>query len=330
MRFDAGGEVWKRTQRLLQEVILQAGSWLGRERADGASEHVLELYFQCAKFLAIGNEATDEYFSISEVSAEVQRTKLFCINPARFIRGALGPYRSVVFFSATLQPADYFEELLIGGDEERMRAQFPSPFPAENLFLKVNASISVRFRDREMTLGKVVDAINDLVVGKVGNYLVFFPSYDYMEAAYGAYRGAFPQVEVDIQSRSMSEANRVAFIDSFALDPDALRLRFAVMGGLFGEGIDLVGDRLIGAAVVGVGLPQLSLERDLIRDYFDELNGRGFEYAYRIPGMIRVMQAVGRVIRTETDRGSVLLIDSRYGEAAYRALMPAWWEPRWE
>jgi len=187
--------------------------------------------------------------------------------------------------------------------------------------------IRTHFKARAETLSEVVEAIRALVQGRAGNYLVYLPSYQYLTAVQEQFHAMEPTVPMLVQSPGMSERERGAFLAAFGVEHGETLVGFAVMGGIFGEGIDLVGDRLIGAVIVGVGLPQLCVERDLIRDYFQEKGGRGFEYAYTFPGMNRVLQATGRVIRSETDRGAVLLIDARFAELRYRRLFPHFWQP---
>ena len=173
----------------------------------------------------------------------------------------------------------------------------------------------------------MVRAIATLVAGRAGNYLVYLPSYQYLTSVVAGFQSVCPEVPLRVQRTGMTEAEREQFLAAFAAEPGGTLVGFAVMGGIFGEGIDLVGDRLIGAVMVGVGLPQLEAERDLIADYFEAHHRNGFDYAYTFPGMNRVLQAIGRVIRSETDRGVVLLIDRRFGEPRYRRLFPAGWRP---
>jgi DNA excision repair protein ERCC-2 len=204
--------------------------------------------------------------------------------------------------------------------------QLPSPFPPENLPVFVHDRIQTQFKARAESLGAVVEAIGTLVQGRRGNYLIYFPSYQYLNAVLQEFQARCPSVQVLVQQPGMSEPQRDAFLAAFAVEHGQTLAGFAVLGGIFGEGIDLVGERLIGAVIVGVGLPQLCAERDLIRDYFQQQNAAGFDYAYTFPGMNRVLQAIGRVIRSETDRGVVLLIDARFHETRYRRLFPAWWQ----
>ena len=254
------------------------------------------------------------------------RVRLFCLDPSFLLRQALARGKAAVFFSATLTPIDYYRALLGGSDEDPW-LQLPSPFPPQHLAVLVQDRIRTHLKARAETLSDVVQAIASLVEGRRGNYLAYFPSYQYLTAVQEQFHALHPAVPILVQRPGMSEPEREAFLAAFAAEHGETLLGFAVMGGVFGEGIDLVGDRLIGAIIVGVGLPQLCVERDLIRDYFEERTGAGFDYAYTFPGMNRVLQATGRVIRSETDRGVVLLIDARFKEQRYRRLFPAWWQP---
>jgi Rad3-related DNA helicase len=231
---------------------------------------------------------------------------------------------ATIFFSATLTPVEYYRALL-GGAAADPVLQLSSPFPSANLGVLIQDRIQTHFKGRTESLGEVVAAIGALVAGRPGNYLVYFPSYQYLNDALVVFQARHPSAAVLVQRPGMTEAARAAFLAAFSVEPAGTLVGFAVLGGIFGEGIDLVGERLIGVVVVGVGLPQLSVERDLIRDYFARQAAPAFEYAYTFPGMNRVLQAVGRVIRSETDRGLVLLIDARFNELRYRRLFPAWW-----
>ena len=200
-----------------------------------------------------------------------------------------------------------------------------SPFPKENLAVLLHHQIRTDFRGRDSSYATVAQTIGALVASRPGNYLIFFSSFKYLEAVRSEFQREHPFLPVISQSPSMPEHERHNFLLAFQSDAARPLLGFAVLGGVFGEGIDLVGERLVGAVIVGVGLPQLCLERDLIREYFNQKNGLGFEYAYAYPGLNRVIQAAGRVIRSETDRGVVLLIDTRFAQPLYRELLPQWW-----
>jgi Rad3-related DNA helicase len=191
--------------------------------------------------------------------------------------------------------------------------------------LLAHEKIQTTLRTRGESFEAVAESITALVRERNGNYLVYFPSYEYMKRVLERFSALFPEVETVAQTGGMREEEREHFLARFGNGPERTLVAFAVLGGIFGEGIDLVGERLIGVVVVGVGLPQICLERDLIREYWQNAGRSGFDYAYTFPGMNRVLQAAGRLIRSETDRGTVLLIDERFGRRPQRDLFPDWW-----
>jgi DNA excision repair protein ERCC-2 len=322
----APGDVPALFLRLLRECLGVAEAWLARNERAEFREALLQLYFRAAAFLRVA-EAFDERFAVlREEAGEDVRLKLFCRDPARSLRKALDGGGAAVFFSATFSPLEFFLELL-GGDETDATLQLPSPFPEENLRVLIHDRIATNFRSRDSTFDAVAAAVAALVEARRGNYLVYFPSYRYLTEVLARLRSSRPALRVLVQEPAMAEPAREAFLAAFRADADDTLTGFAVMGGIFGEAIDLVGERLIGAVVVGVGLPQIGPERDAIRDYFETTRGAGFDYAYVFPGMNRVLQAAGRVIRSERDRGIVLLIDERFAQARHRRLLPAWWRP---
>jgi Rad3-related DNA helicase len=250
---------------------------------------------------------------------------LYCLDPSGQLSEALCRAEASILFSATLTPTDYFADIL-GGGKGAVSVSFRSPFPSENLCVAVADGVSTRFEDRENSYKRVASCIAATVSAKAGNYMVFFPSYSFMERVHKIFSAKYPQVKTFLQKRSMTYAERDAFLDSFKDDSGRLRIGFCVLGGSFSEGIDLPGRRLIGALVVGVGLPGISDENNIIRDYYEEKSGFGYDYAYTYPGMNSVLQAVGRVIRTESDRGIAVLIDDRYADPKYRTLFPQEWK----
>jgi DNA excision repair protein ERCC-2 len=221
---------------------------------------------------------------------------------------------------------DYFREVL-GCSDRALELKVPSPFPSGNLCVLVMNRASTLYRRREETRELVVRCLAAFVGRRKGNYLLFFPSYQYLSMVLDPFLNDSQGFDVVVQEPGMNEADRTDFLNRFTANPGRTLAGFAVMGGIFGEAIDLVGDRLTGAAIVGVGLPGLSQERDLVRDYYGDKLGRGFEFAYSYPGINRVLQAAGRVIRSETDRGAVLLIDERFSRYHYRRLLPSAWSP---
>ena len=230
-----------------------------------------------------------------------------------------------MFFSATLTPADYFSDILGGGKDSRS-VSLPSPFPRENLGLYALTSVSTRFEDRDKSYKKIVGAIAATVAARRGNYIVYFPSYKYMQSVSDIFTARYPNVPVSIQRSGMTRQEREEFLSFFEDDVGRLRVGFCVLGGSFSEGVDLPGGRLIGTLIVGVGLPGLSAERNIIRDYFENRAECGYDYSYTYPGMNSVLQAAGRVIRRPEDRGVVVLIDDRYADEKYRMLYPPHWE----
>jgi DNA excision repair protein ERCC-2 len=309
----------------LENALKEAETWLARNEPADFRESLLELFFRLHSFQRTAELYDERFVTIVEPGRSVC-VRLFCLDPSFLLRQALARGKVAVFFSATLTPIDYYRALL-GGSEEDQMLQLPSPFPPQHLAVLVQDRIRTHFKARAESLADVVQAIAALVEGRGGNYIAYFPSYQYLTAVQEQFHALHPAVPILVQRPGMSEPERDAFLAAFAAEHGETLVGFAVMGGVFGEGIDLVGDRLIGAIIVGVGLPQLCIERDLIRDYFEERTGAGFDYAYTFPGMNRVLQAIGRVIRSETDRGAVLLIDARFAEHRYRRLFPPWWRP---
>jgi DNA excision repair protein ERCC-2 len=311
---------------VLETFVEQAEQWLVRNLQTPFREALLDLYFAVNWFVRVAEGYDEHYATCTEKTDKDLRLKLFCLDPSEKLREALTRCQSVIFFSATMTPIGYFQQIF--GCEPTARSRvLPSPFPKDHLCLLIANRISTLYKHRQHTIPEVTQAILTLVRQKQGNYLLFFPSYQYMRMIHEAFTDQSPETDVIIQTPGMREDEREQFLNRFAHDNPETLVGFAVMGGIFGEGIDLVGDRLTGAVIVGVGLPGICLERDLIRDYFARVNDSGFEFAYMYPGINRVLQAAGRVIRTETDRGVVLLIDRRFATSRYRTLFPREWQP---
>ncbi len=251
--------------------------------------------------------------------------RLWCFDPSGYLKKALSRVGGAALFSATLAPLDYYAALLGADGEADVSLRLESPFPRENLCV-VRMPVAVGMKDRERTLNAVCQVIHAMAQAKPGNYLACFPSYAYMTQAFRRYRMLWPYEDVICQENQMPERARQAFIERFRPAPKHSLVAFVVLGGVFAEGVDLPDDRLSGAAIVSTGIPQLSFERELLREQLDDGDGEGYNAAYVYPGMRRVLQAAGRVIRTETDRGVVLLMDMRYRQEKYRALMPPHWD----
>jgi len=280
----------------------------------------IEPWFALQDWLRAAEAFDEACHAIRTPAGEVS---IFCADPSARLRRDLEGLRSAVFFSATLTPADYFTDLLGGKPDDEFEA-FDSPFDPERMRLRVLPR-DVTFRARAGSLSAVARDIVSHIESVAGNHLVFCPSMGYLAALRGELEILAPGMDLIAQEASMRERDRREFLEKF--QPGKCVTGLAVIGGIFAEGVDLPGERLVAVTVVGTGLPRLSLERDLLRAHFEKTRGRGFDYAYRIPGMQRVQQAVGRLIRTEEDVGSALLIDGRFLDPRQRSLFPAWWRP---
>ncbi|TCM96522.1 Rad3-related DNA helicase [Paenibacillus sp. BK033] len=291
---------------------------------------LLDVYFGAQQFLRIAKLYDERYVTYAEKDRNDVRLKLFCLDPSHLLRLYAKGYKAQILFSATLSPLHYFMDMLGGDAETDYAVAIPSPFSPEQLDVRIER-LSTRYQDRERTLDRVAGLLHSMVERHRGNIFVFFPSYAYMNGAYERFMERSQSSEgtkaftAIVQTPSMSEEERDAFLAAFAPGNKSALVGFAVMGGIFSEGIDLVGDRLTGVAIVGVGLPQVGLERNIIKDYFDRQGKNGFEYAYVFPGMNKVLQAGGRLIRSENDRGTLLLIDDRYAQPQYARLLPPEW-----
>ncbi|MDG0811599.1 ATP-dependent DNA helicase [Cohnella rhizosphaerae] len=297
----------------------------GAEAPADPHELLLDAYFA-----ALGWIRTVKLFDPERhvVYAERQRAdlriKIFCMDPSRLLRQMRKGYRSQICFSATLFPLSYYMELL-GAEETDYSVSVPSPFRAEQWETEI-VPLSTRYADRETNRDRIAAAMLALASGRPGRYLFFFPSYAYMNAVYEAFaEQGGDALRTLLQRPEMTEDERAGYLAAFEADGGEALVGFAVLGGVFSEGIDLAGDRLQGVVIVGVGMPQPSFERDLMRSHFDAAGLPGFDYAYVYPGMNKVLQAGGRLIRTESDSGVLVLIDDRYGRAPYRRLLPGEW-----
>ncbi|GAA0178137.1 ATP-dependent DNA helicase [Clostridium sediminicola] len=312
---------------LLIKFTNKAEKWLVENNncKEELKKGVLEIYFNALTFIRTSEMYDEKFITYEELIPNNDvKLKLYCMDPSTLLKDAMGRGKATILFSATLTPMDYFLDLL-GGNENSYRVKLKSPFKRENLSVLIDGKTSTKYRNREYTYGKIADNIFSVIKQKKGNYLVFFPSYKYMDNVFLNFKERYEKINIICQSIGMSEEERENFLNKFKNDNDNSLVAFAVMGGIFGEGIDLAGDRLLGAIIVGVALPQICFERDIIKDYFNEKNGFGFDYSYVYPGMNKVMQAVGRVIRTEEDKGVALLIDDRFTSNKYTKLFPYEW-----
>lgn len=283
-----------------------------------------DTYFAAQNMLRTFKLYDDCYITYAETGRGDVTLKLFNLDPSRLLRQMSKSYRSQIFFSATLSPLSYYRDML-GAGEGDYSLSVPSPFHKEQWQVSV-LTVSTRYHERETSLVPLGDALMGMVSARKGNYLAFFPSYIYMQQVYEQFTGKYPEVRTQVQRTGMDEAEREGFLGAFQPDNPETLLGFAVLGGIFSEGVDLPGDRLNGVMVVGVGLPQVGLERNLLRAYFQAQGKNGFDYAYVIPGMCRVLQAGGRLIRSESDNGVIVLADDRFLQPPYVHLLPEEWK----
>lgn len=305
-----------------------ADTFLQKSTEFPGKKEFLDLYLKVRHFLNM-YERLDEHYVIYTQFLENHSfmIKLFCVDPALNLQECLDKGRSTVFFSATLLPIQYYKKLL-STKEENYAIYAKTAFSKEQSCLLIGDGVSSKYtRRNRMEFQNIARYIQKIVSAKKGNYMVFFPSYRFLEQVYEEF---FPMMEGQtdciVQTTGMKEEEREEFLGEFEKERKHSLVGFCVMGGIFGEGIDLKEELLIGAIVVGTGLPQVGQEREILRQYFETHSGEGFDYAYRYPGMNKVLQAAGRVIRTKEDRGVIALLDERFLQWEYRRLFPREWE----
>lgn len=309
----------------LEQFVHSAESELLQQTKSTDQALLLDTYFAATGFCRIAKLYDERYVTYVEAEKNEVHIKMFCLDPSFLLRQTSKKFRATVYFSATLLPLQYFMNML-GGTPEDYTLSVPSPFSKEQTEVFIQP-LSTRYHDRENTKKQIIEMLSTLVKERGGNYFIFFPSYQYMKSVYEDFTLNFPEIRTIIQNHRMSEMEREQFLEEFfkAGNQDAF-IGFAVLGGIFSEGVDLKGDRLNGVIVVGVGLPQLSLERNIMKDYFQATGKNGYDYAYTFPGINKVLQAGGRLIRSETDSGVIVLVDDRFLTEKYQRLLPNEWK----
>ena len=316
------------------------------EHSDGpVREEMLQFYFQVSRFLTIYDLVDQNYAVYDELRSDGSfMLKLLCVNPAADLAACMERGKASILFSATFLPIQYYKSLL-GGTAEDYEVYARSIFDPARLGLFIGTDVTSRYTRRsELEYDHIAEYIHQITSARKGNYLVFFPSHQFLEQVGKIYEEKYmdpDRTELAVQETYMSEEDRESFLNRFTagnhvdlsevihmemevVDNRSI-LGLCVMGGIFSEGIDLKNDSLIGVIVVGTGLPQVCNEREILKAYFDEAGQNGFDYAYRYPGMNKVLQAAGRVIRTETDTGIVALLDERFMQRGYQQLFPREW-----
>ena len=314
----------------LMNVLSETDRYLEECVDKEVRETVLDFYFQVRSFLNIYDGLDENYVVYTEYQENGRFVlKLFCVNPAANLQKCLDKGNSAVFFSATLLPIQYYKRLL-STEKDNYAVYIDSSFDTKKRLLMNGVDVSTRYtmRSREMYQRYAI-YIFRVVKAKMGNYLIFFPSYRFMEDVYQEFTQLLAsdeeEMELVIQQKHMDEEERENFLRAFEMRREKSLIGFGVLGGIFSEGIDLTNEKLIGTLIIGTGLPQVCNEREILKSYFDQKGLYGFDYAYRYPGMNKVLQAAGRVIRTEDDRGVILLLDERFQKEKGKEIFPKEW-----
>ena len=314
----------------LMNVLSETDRYLEECVDKEVRETVLDFYFQERSFLNIYDGLDENYVIYTEYQENGRFVlKLFCVNPAANLQKCLDKGNSAVFFSATLLPIQYYKRLL-STEKDNYAVYIDSSFDTKKRLLMNGVDVSTRYtmRSREM-YQRYATYIFRVVKAKMGNYLIFFPSYRFMEDVYQEFTQLLAsdeeEMELVIQQKHMDEEERENFLRAFEMGREKSLIGFGVLGGIFSEGIDLTNEKLIGTLIIGTGLPQVCNEREILKSYFDQKGLYGFDYAYRYPGMNKVLQAAGRVIRTEDDRGVILLLDERFQREKGKEIFPKEW-----
>lgn len=314
----------------LLRLVTEADLFLEEEENPEVRNRLLELYFQVQHYLNM-YDLMDEGYEIYVLESEKRYyCKLFCINPANQLKNCFAYGKATILFSATLLPVNYYKNLLTGNPDEKA-VYVPSPFDDKKRVVLIAEDVTSKYtRRNQMEYEKIFWYLEALLNGREGNYLIFFPSYEMLEAVADCLyeHGIDIKADILIQKQEMHEEEREIFLQEFMRKRKKSLIALCVLGGIFSEGIDLTKDALIGTMVVGTGLPGVSFEQNLLKDYFDQKIGSGFDYAYRYPGMNKVLQAAGRVIRTKEDEGVILLLDERLLGYEYQGLFPMEWQDR--
>lgn len=313
------GELHKAISKLCESLFVL----FRYHNKNGEYNKLLDIYSAANQFLTI-SELFDEHYIFYIDFNDSVLLKLFCIDPSYNLSQRYNKVKSTIIFSATLSPYQYFKETL-GGRDDSYALCLNSPFDVKNREIFMIDNVSTRYKDREKSYDIITDYIGGIVNEKTGNYMVFLPSFDYLKKVKEKFNRKYPIINTIQQDTMMSEAERELYLDNFKENPVDTLVSFNVISGIFSEGIDLTDDKLIGSIIVGVGLPMICLERDLIKDFFQAKNGNGFDFAYTYPGISKVIQSAGRVIRTDSDKGIIALIDDRFGTNKYKAILPQEW-----
>lgn len=306
----------------IYNILKECDVWLNENIEREGYEKVLELYFTCHSYSRIYEYFGENYKVYNYLLKGDLIHKLFCIDPSEILNSIYAKSESTILFSATLEPINYYKEVL-GSGENSFTMLLESPFDNKKCLGLITNNIKTTYGERASYYSEVAHCIKEVITKYKGNYFAFFPSYAYLEEIKALIEDM--DCNIIVQEREMSEEDRLNFLSHFE-SKNQPTLGLAVNGGIFAEGIDLEGDKLKGVFIIGVGLPKINVETDLIKDYFNAKIGKGYEYAYMYPGFNKVLQAGGRVIRSESDKGSIFLMDERFSNARYFKLYPNHWK----
>jgi len=334
--------------RALMRLSAAIEDYLEDHEESPVRRDILSFYFEISHFLEMYELSDENYVTYSEMQTDGSFiVKLFCVNPANNLRNCMQRGRSTILFSATLLPIQYYKTLL-GAEEGDYEVYAKSVFRPDKLGIYIGSDVTSRYTRRgDAEYYRIAAYLHNVIEKRQGNYMAFFPSHAFLQQVFEIYQKYFNgqgDVECIVQESYMNEESREAFLNRFRgnedcdlqrmirmdieIEEERSLLGFCVMGGIFSEGIDLKNDSLIGAVIVGTGLPQVCNERELLKNYFDAMGENGFDYAYRYPGMNKVLQAAGRVIRTVDDFGIAVLLDERFLSPSYQRLFPREWRER--
>lgn len=336
----------------LMRLVSQMEEFFEKPREFPDKKTVLDFYFELRNFVNIYDLVDENYVIYDEMQEDGRfMIKLFCVDPSKNLQKCIDKSVSTIFFSATLLPINYYKRLL-STKEDNYAIYAQSTFDETQRLLAFGRDVSTKYTRRgPAEYEKIARYIRAAIRSKKGNYMVFFPSYKMMQDVYDVFvcveresdtrsgvavsdepniaeESLEESLTIIMQHSNMNEAEREEFLQAFEQEDGGTLVAFCVMGGIFGEGIDLKNDRLIGAVIVGTGLPQISNEREILKQYYDKQGLSGFDYAFRYPGINKVLQAAGRVIRTQEDRGIIVLLDERFLQSDYNALYPREWKNR--
>lgn len=317
---------FERFNNACQKYATLVHEWLPQQGNTLLADSILVIYLEVLNFLKISDFFDDGYVALLQNLGVKKgyQVRLVCLDPGHYLQDSLQKGLGAILFSATLSPLRYYQDVL-GATDASLAYQLPSPFQPEKQGIFVSRYVDTTYQNRDASLNAIVESLHLMVASKTGNYLCFFPSYTYLDQVLTAYQVAYPTETCLRQNQTMDDHQRQEFLAQFTTHPTQSQLGFCVLGGAFSEGVDLQGDRLIGVAIVSVGLPGISLETNLLKDYYQHKNQQGFDYAYQLPGMNNVMQAAGRLIRGLNDTGVILLLDRRFSQPRYTQLMPPHW-----